>query len=267
MKKFNQKATTNELKERIAITKKKQQISELSEKMKEYSTIAVLKLNNLPDDLLQSLKKNLREKDGTYIKVSKISVIKQVLQNAGLNAQANKIVYPSALIFTNQSPYMLTNFFRKNKKRVAAKSGQTVPYEIIVPAGDTGFPPGPALSELKNAGINVIIKVGKISVSRDSIVAKQGEVITTGKAKALQMLNIFPFEVGAEMAFAYDGKYIYGTELLSFDDEIFKQNLIQTFYDATNAAINANYYSSNSIEQLLTQAIKQGMAISSMNKK
>ncbi|MEW6528398.1 MAG: 50S ribosomal protein L10 [Candidatus Micrarchaeota archaeon] len=256
----------NKKNERIAIIKKKQLISELCAKTKEYPVIAVLNLNNLPDDLLQSIKKNLREKDGTIIKVSKLIVLKKVLQNIGLTNEASNIVNPSALILTNQSVYGLINFFRKNRKKVAAKARQVAPYEIIVPAGDTALPPGPALSELKTAGINVMIKAGKISVNKDSIIAKQGETITAGKAKALQMLGIFPFEVGAEIVFAYDGKYLYGGELLSFDNEMFRQNLAHAFCDAKNAAINANYYSYNSIAQLLTQAIRQGMAISGINK-
>ncbi len=253
-------------KERIAITKKKQQVAELSGLLKSYPTIAVVNLRNLPDDLLQSSKKKLRESDGTVVKISKLTVLKRVLENAGLKAEADKISNPSALLFTKHSVYALTSFFRKNRKKVAAKAGQLAPFEIMVPAGDTDLPPGPALSELKAAGLNVMIKAGKIAINKDSVVAKQGEVITAGKAKALQMLGILPFEVGVDLVFAYDGKYIYGTELLSMDDEKFKADLAQAMRDAMNAAINSNYYSSSSIEQLLGSAFRQGMAISSLNK-
>lgn len=254
-------------KERVSITKKKAEVTELSAKVNQYPTIAIVKLRNLPDALLQSSKKNLRDKDGTYVKVSKLAVVKRVLENAGLKAQADKMINPSAILLTKQSPYELTSFFRKNRKKVAAKAGQVSPYEIMVPAGDTDLPPGPALSELKTAGVSVMIKAGKISVNKDSVVAKQGEVITVQKAKALQMLGILPFDVGVEMVFAYDGKYVYGTELLAFDDEKFKQDLLQAARDSMNAAINANFYSSSSIEQLLTRAVRQGMAISSLDKK
>lgn len=253
-------------KDRPSIAKKKKEVAELSAKMKEYPTVAVVKLRNLPDSLLQASKKNLREKDGTYVKVTKLTVTKRALENAGLKAQADKMIDPCALLLTKQSPYELTSFFRKNRKKIAAKAGQISPYEIMVPAGDTDLPPGPALSELKTAGLSVMIKAGKIAINKDSVVAKEGEVITAGKAKALQMLNILPFEVGVEMLFAYDGKYTYGSDLLSIDEGRFSQDVAQAARDAMNAAINANFYSSSSIEQLLTRAVRQGMAISSLNK-
>ncbi len=253
-------------KERAAIARKKQEVSELSAKIREYSTVALLNLHNLPDNLLQASKKRLREADGTFVKVSKLTVLRKVLENAGLSVQAGKITNPSALLLTNQSPYALTSFFMKNRKKVAAKAGHAAPFEIMVPAGDTDLPPGPALSELKNAGFNVMIKAGKIAINKDSIVVKEGETITAGKAKALQMLGILPFEVGAKMVFAYDGKYTYGPELLSFDDEKFRQELAQSARDAMNVSINASYYSSSSIWQLLTSAIRQGMAISGLNR-
>ncbi len=253
-------------KERASIARKKHAVVDLGSKAKGYPTLAVITLRNLPDDLLQSSKKKLREADDTYVKVSKLTVLKRVLENAGLKAQADKILDPSALILTKHSAYALNSFFRRNRKKVAAKAGQVAPYEIMVHAGDTDLPPGPALSELKNAGVNVMIKAGKISVNKDSIVAKQGETITAQKAKALQMLGILPFEVGVEMVFAYDGKYVYGSEILAIDDEKFKTDVLQAARDAMNMSINAGIYTSGSIEQLLTSAIRQGMALSSLNK-
>lgn len=279
-------------KERIAITKKKQAVAELSAKVKEYPTLAVVNLRNLPDDLLQSSKKKLREADGTFVKVSKLTVLKRVLEAAGLKAQADALLDPSAILLTKQSPSMLSTFFRKNRKKVAAKVGQVAPYEIIVPAGDTDLPPGPALSELKIAGVSVQIKAGKIAIMKDSTIAKAGEAITAPKAKALQMLGILPFEVGAELVFAYDGKYIYGPGILSIDAETLRPGILQSLRDALNVSINAAYptsqnieillkdafiqgnnvsinagiYSSGSIGQLLALSIRQGVAVSGLNK-
>lgn len=263
---MEKEAKAGQKKERVAIARKRQQVSDIGGKVREYPTLAVITLRNLPDDLLQSSKKKLREADGTFVKVSKLTVLKRVLEGAGLKAQADKIADPSALILTKHSAYQLNSFFRRNRKKVAAKAGQAAPFEIMVPAGDTDMPPGPALSELKNAGINVMIKAGKIAVNKDSVVAKQGETITIGKAKALQMLGILPFEVGVEMVFAYDGKYVYGSEILVMDDEKFRNEMLQAARDAINMSINANVYTSSSIEQLLTSAIRQGMAISGLNK-
>lgn len=254
-------------KQRTAIAKKSQQVSDLSNKVKKYPTIAVINLRNLPDDLLQSCRKKLRETD-TFIKISKLAVLKRVLEtiNSDLAVYSKKIKNPSALILTKKTPYQLSSFFLKNKKKTAAKSGQISPFEIIVSAGDTDLPPGPALSDLKNAGVSVQIKAGKIAIIKDSVIAKEGETITSGKAKALQMLGIRPFEVGIEPLFAYDGTYLYEKEILAIDSEKLKDEIIQANCYGTNLSINANIYTSNSIAQLLTLAIKQEMALSNLNK-
>ena len=39
------------------------------------------------------------------------------------------------------------------------------------------MPAGPALSELKAAGLNVRIQAGKIAIAKDQVVVKKGEVI------------------------------------------------------------------------------------------
>ncbi|MBU0586382.1 50S ribosomal protein L10, partial [Candidatus Micrarchaeota archaeon] len=197
-----------------------------------------------------------------------------------------------AIIMSKKSPYSLNKFFRMNRKKVAAKPGQIAPFQIVVPASETDLPPGPALSELKSGGLNVQIKAGKIAIVKDSIVAKEGEIITTPKAKALQKLNILPFDVGVNLVFAYDGQYVYFPDVLSIDSDALNPQFTQSIRDAFNLSINASYptsqnievllkdaflqgnntsinagfYSSNSIGQLLTLATRQGMAFESLNK-
>ena len=279
-------------KERIAITQKKALVSKIASDSKGYPTVALITLRNLPDDLLQSSKKKLREENGTLIKVAKLTVIKRALESIGLKEQADQLSNPSAIIMTKHSPYALNKFFRQNRKKVAAKSGQIAPFEIIVPASDTDLPPGPALSELKAAGLNVQIKAGKIAIVKNSVVAKKGDIITGPKAKALQKLNVLPFEVGVNLVFAYDGKYVYSPEVLSIDAETLNPELMQCMRDAFSLSVNASYpssqtievlltqaflqgsnfsinagvYSSSSMEQLLTLAVRQGMALEGLNK-
>jgi large subunit ribosomal protein L10 len=250
-----------EKKERPAIVAKKAQVVEISKLVKKFPTLAVVNLRNLPDSLLQSSRKKLREADGTEVKVAKLAVVKRVLANAGLKEQAEAIANPSALFLTTKSPYELNKFFRDNKKRVAAKPGQASPDEIVVPASDTDIPPGPALSELKNAGLTVQIKAGKIAVIKDSVIAKKGETITLAKAKALQMLGIRPFEVGVNLAFAYDGKYIYSPDVLSISLETLVPDLSAGIRDALNVSINAGYPSEMSSEILLSEAYLQGLNV------
>jgi large subunit ribosomal protein L10 len=133
--------------------------------------------------------------------------------------------------------------------------------DIIVPAGDTDLPPGPALSELKTAGLNVQIKAGKIAVVKDSTVAKAGEKITVQKVKALQTLGVKPFEIMAHMLFGFDGEFIYSKEILDIGDSI-HSDMASSLSQAMNLSLNVSYPTQQNISVLLTDALKQSMNLS-----
>ncbi len=277
---------------RKTIRKKIEQVNEAISDMKKYKTVALLDLRKLPTALFQSLRKRIRE-DGGRVLVLKKPVITRVLAaNPKLKSHVADCDKPVALIYTNHSPYEINSFFKQNRKRRAAKVGDIAVADIIVPEGETDLPPGPALSELKAGGLNVQIKAGKIAVTKESVVAKAGEKLTTPKVKALQTLGVMPFEMMANMITASDGEYSYSKELLDMGDTIVpdlsaslsqavnfsinagyptSQNigmlLGSAFKQSLSLALNANVYSSSSIEQLLTSALRQGMALESAEKK
>lgn len=277
---------------RKTVHEKVEQVKKASADMKKYKTVAVLDLFRLPDALFQSLRKRIREKGGEVL-VLKKPVVSRVLQSnrklADKVAVCNK---PVALIYTDMSAYELNSFFKQNRKKRAAKVGDVSPVDIVIPEGETDLPPGPALSELKTAGLNVQIKGGKIVVAKESVVSKAGEKITAQKVKALQTLNVMPFETMASMIFGFDGEYVYARELLDIGDTVSAdmaaglsqafnlsinasyptgQNISFLLKDAmrqgTNVSLNASVYSSSSIEQLLTSAMRQGTALEKAEKK
>jgi large subunit ribosomal protein L10 len=274
---------------RKTIQEKIKEVKGTVEEMKNYKTVALLDLKKLPDSLLQSLRKKIKE-NGGKVKILRKPVIKRVLEsNKKLAERSDVCRKPVALILTNETPYELNKFFKEYKKKRAAKVGDVATSDIVVPEGETDLPPGPALSELKAGGVNVQIKGGKIVVNKASTIAKAGEEITGPKAKALQTLGIMPFDVMANMIFGFDGQYIYSTEVLSLGDTINEdlaaclsqslnmsmnagyptgQNIDLLLGDAirqsVNVALNAEVYSSSSIEQLLTSAMRQGVALDGM---
>ena len=277
---------------RKAVRKKMEQVQQAISDMKQYKTVALLDLRKLPDALFQNLRKKIRE-DGGKVLVLKKPVVSRVLaSNKKLAAKVSACKNPVALILTNKSAYEVNSFFKQNRKSRAAKIGDVAIEDIVVPEGDTDLPPGPALSELKTAGLSVQIKAGKIAVVKDSTVAKAGDKLTDQKVKALQTLGVKPFEIMARMIFGFDGEYIYSKELLDIGDTIHadvasglsqalnlslnasyptKQNIDLLLTDALrqsmNLSLNGDLYSSSSIGQLLTSAMRLGTAISSVEKK
>lgn len=273
---------------RKTIHKKVEQLEKVKKELKNYKTVALIDLRKLPDALLQTIRKKLRN-DGKIFVLKKPVIQRLMESEKKLAPFAKECDKPVALLLTNFSPFELNKFFKENKKQRAAKIGEIAPFDIIIPEGETDIPPGPALSELKSAGINVQIKAGKIIVAKESTVAKTGDALTDLKVKAMQKLNIMPFEVSVKMIFGYDGHYIYNVELLNIDDTL-NADLQHSLSDAFNLSINAKYptkqnvdtllrdaylqsvnlslngdlYSSSTIGQLLTSAVRQGMALGSL---
>jgi large subunit ribosomal protein L10 len=276
---------------RKEVKKKVEQVKDTQEKMKKYKTVAMLDLRKLPDSLFQSLRKKIRENGGEVLVLKKAVITRVLASNKKLADKQDECNKPVALILTNQSPYEVNSFFKQHKKKMAAKVGDIAVIEIVVPEGETDLAPGPALSELKAGGVNVQIKGGKIIVSRDSIIAKEGEKLTAPKVKALQSLGIMPFEVMANMIFGFDGEYVYSKDLLDIGDSIdadlgsglsngmnlslnigypTEQNietmLGNAMRQAMNVSLNGDLYSSSSIELLLSSATRQGMALEGLGK-
>ncbi len=245
--------------DRPAIARKKAQVEEFKKEFSASKNIVVLDLRKLPDKLLQSVRKKLRE-NGTRIRMAQSTVLKRALESTGKPKELIELFdQPAAVVFTELSPYELNQFFRGNTMDVAAKPGQIAPNDIIVPAGETALPPGPALSELKAAGINAQIRGPKISVAKDSTVVKAGEEITLIKAKALQTLGFKPFSVKANILLAYDGEYIYSPEILDISSESLAPEFLGSLRDAFNMSVNASYPSGQNIELLVVEAFTQGM--------
>ncbi|MFH2105709.1 MAG: 50S ribosomal protein L10 [Candidatus Micrarchaeota archaeon] len=242
------------------IVEKAKKVDEILHEAKKYKTVALIDLTKLPDALLQKVRKDIRDGKGKII-IARKPVAERVLGKMKLQKMEEYCNKPIAFILTNQSPYELNKFFRENKRKRAAKSGEKAPFEIIVPAGDTDLPPGPALSELKAGGINVQIKAGKIVVSKDSVVAKKDEVITNEKVKALQKLNVMPFETSVTFLFGYDGEYIYKKDVLDVDVTL-NEDLKYAYRDSFNLSMNAKYPTAANIDMLLSNAYLESVNIS-----
>jgi len=238
-----------------AIEVKKQKVEQISSVSKKYPVVALLNIRNLPDRILQSSKKKLRGK--ADFSVAKNSVIIRALDKTGKSSLSAHINFPTALVFTELTPYALFKFFKDNKVKVAAKPGMLAPFDIIVPEGETDLMPGPALSELKGAGINAQIRGGKIIIAKDSTVAKKGAKITDSVCKALQKLNILPFDAMVNMVAAYDGKFTYTSSVLDIDETQMHADLQEALAQAFNVSYNASFPTSQNIEALLKNAFAQ----------
>ncbi len=245
---------------RPMLEQKKTQVQEIARKIKGAKLVAIVDVRGLPDRLLQAARKGLRGK-AEFI-VAKSSVLKRALEAAGKAKElAPKTNVPTALVVGDLSAYSLFKFFKDSRANVAAKPGQIAPFDIIVHEGETDLPPGPALSELKGAGINAQIRGGKIVVAKDSVVAKNGVKITDAMCKALQKLNVLPFKAGLTMVGGVEGGKLYEPAVLDIDEAGLFLGLCASMNDAYSMSVNVSYFTEDNRRQLLTGAVMQARSL------
>ena len=245
-----------EKKESVAIAGKKANVIAITKVAGKFPNVALLNIRNLPDRILQKSKKKLRGQ-ADFVVARNSTIIRALEASKKGKELAGQIDFPTALVYTSLSPYQLFKFFKDNKTSVAAKPGQIAPFDIIVHEGETDLMPGPALSELKGAGINAQIKGGKIIIAKDSVVAKKGAKITDNVCKALQKLNVLPFEAMVNMVAAYDGKFTYASSVLDIDEHQLRADLASSLAQSFNVSYNASFPTSQNIDALLSNAYAQ----------
>ena len=237
---------------------KKKSVESLEELVKSHPVIAVANIESLPASQFQEIRAKLRDK--AVIKVAKLNLLKIAFENAGVKGvdQLEKYMEgPTAVLFSDMDSFRLFNFLKKNKSKAPAKAGQKAPIDIIVPKGDTGLPPGPALGELKSAGINARIDGGSIKVMKDSTVAKEGQTISMEQAAALVKLGLKPMEIGMTLDASFENGMIFTSEILDISEEETIQKLQTAYTSGFNLAFNAGYYMKENIENFLQKAFTE----------
>jgi large subunit ribosomal protein L10 len=247
-------------KARPGIEKKKGQVASIAKQLGSAKTIALIDVRSLPDRLLQAARKQLRGK-ATFL-MAKNTVLRRALEQSG---KAKELLVsldrPAVLVLSDMSAYELFRHFKVSRAAVAAKPGQMAPFDIIVKEGETDLPPGPALSELKGAGVNAQIRAGKIVVAKDSVVVKTGVKISDVACKALQKLHVLPFTAGLSMVAGIENGRMFSALVLDIDEAVLASQLTMACADAYNMSINCSYPTEQNRNILLSQSLAQAKAL------
>jgi len=165
------------------------------------------------------------------------------------------------LMFTDLSPFKLNLIFSENKVFLPAKGGDIAPKDIIIPAGNTGIPPGPVLSEFKEAKVQTKIDQGSIAVTKDTIVAKSGDVISQKLASLMSKLDIKPIEAGVLVNYAISEGLQFREKDLTLDVKEYVKELQLSYSSALNLAIELNYFAPETISSILSLAYQKSLNV------
>ena len=243
---------------------KKDIVSNLINLINQYPIIGVVNMENLPAPQLQIMRAQLR--GNFFITMTKRRLMKLAIEqtkskkNCIENLEAHLGGMP-ALIFTKENPFKLSKTLQKSKSPAPAKAGQTAPRDIIVNKGQTSFAPGPIIGELALAGIKSGVEAGKVSIKEDVVIVKAGEKIKPKVAEILTRLGIQPMEVGLDLVAVYENGLIYGRDVLSINENDYKNRLMNASRWAFNLASYASYPTKETIKLLIGNAYNDAKAL------
>jgi large subunit ribosomal protein L10 len=245
--------------------KKIEIVDKLKELIKEYPIVGSVNMDSLPTPQLQNMRAQLRGKVVLYMakrRLIRIALEEMKDKVEGLDKLEEYLRGMPALLFTRDNPFSLYQTLKKNKSSAPAKAGQIAPKDIIVPAGPTGFAPGPIISELGGCGIKAGIEGGKVVVKADSLVVKEGEVISAKMASILTRLKIEPMEIGLDLVAVYENGDIMTKSILAIEPAEYIANVSKLAKEAFAVAESISYVCDDTIMALLTKAHRESRAIS-----
>lgn len=239
---------------------KHNEVTRLVQLAKEYPVIGVADLEGFPANLHGQLKVRLAGK--AHLTVSKRKVIQRALKQAGVDEKlVEGIKGSTAILFSKINPFELYALVKQSSGKVSAKEGQLAPEDIIVPAGDTGLPPGPALSDLKGAGLNVRVQGATIAVMEDKVVTKKGQPITAPVVNVLGKFGIKPIKLRLSLTSVAEKGQIYLASVLDIDEMEVFANFVKAEQQAFNLAVNAIILNDKSTPVIITKAFREAKQV------
>lgn len=231
------------------------EVEALTKLVKESPVIAVASIESLPSKQMQEIRAKLHGQ--VTIKVVKNRLAKRAFEAAGIKGikeLEENVEGPTALIFSNENPFKLYQMFKSSRVNAPAKAGQKAPMDIIVPAGDTPFKPGPIIGDLQAVGIKAKIQGPIIAVVQASPVIKEGEEFSAQLANVLAQLEVNPMEIGINVRAALEAGMVYGKDVLDIDAEQTLSDLATGYQNALNLAVEIGYPTKESVKLMIIKA-------------
>jgi large subunit ribosomal protein L10 len=240
---------------------KKEEVKDIKSLIDSHSVIGIVDLLNIPARQMQEMRRSLIGK--AKIKMAKKNLIDLALKDSNSKENIAELSPymegQPAIIFTDLNPFRLFKILEDSKTPAPAKAGAIASDDIIIPAGDTGFEPGPFLGELQQIGVAAKIDKKKIVVSKDHVIVKAGEEVPKNVAGALARLGINPMEVGINLKVAYENDTIYASNLLSIDVDKTIEDIKHAFIGALNLSINGSIHTKKTITLIISNSFRKSL--------
>ena len=238
-------------------------LEEIATLLRKYRTIGICDLTKTPAKQLHTIRKLLRDRD-MVIKVFKNRIFEHALNKADIpnREEVKKLLIGSNLfIFTNMNAFELKLLLDKVKVPKKAKPGDVAEKEIVISSGDTGLPTGPIMSVFGKLKIPIQVREGRIWVTRDTVVAKPGDKISSELASLLDKLGIEPFEFKLRLKAVYDSGLIIPGEKLVVDVDAIQNDVLKAIQQALSVAVEVALPEKQVLELSLSRAYRRAIVM------
>lgn len=245
------------------LKQKNKEIEEAIDLLKEYDAIGIASLHKVRAPQLQKFRQNLADK--VYMKVIKNTLMERSIENcpnkSNLEELKDYLKGENIYLFTNLNPFKLSMILEESKVQITAKAGDTAAFDVVVPSGNTGQPPGAIIGQLNAVGLPTRIEAGSVWINKDTLVVEEGEVISERLAAVLSKLGIKPVEAGLEMKVIYDDGVIITQEQLQVDIEKTMQNIKDAHVAAFALSLSVAYPTAENTSMLLQHAHREAYVL------
>jgi len=236
---------------------KKEEVAKIQSLLMEYPVVGIVDMRGIPAKQLQKMRASLRGE--VLIKMSKKSLMRHAIEKASkeeksISQIAQYIEGQPAFIFSKINPFRLSKILDKNKTPAAAKPNSIAPRDIVIPKGNTPFPPGPFLAELQQMGVQSTIAGGKIAVKDDTTVVKEGGKIKPKLADLLGKLGIEPMETGLSLLATFEKGTIFLPDVLAIDEAKVISSIQTAYSGAVALSLNSGYITKETAPMAISKA-------------
>jgi len=238
--------------------KKKQTVIEVKKQISDYSVIGIVDMHKLPGKQLFDIRNKLRgEAKIRVVKKSLIKIILKEVKKKNLDTLTDKLKGEPALLMSNSDPFKLARVINKAKSSAMAKPGDIAPQDIVVKAGPTQLAAGPVIGELQRVKIPAAVEGEKITIRKDTTVAKAGEPISKAVADIISKLGIEPMEIGLNLIAVWTDDTIYEKDVLFIPTEKYVEDMLTAYSNAFNLSMEIGYPTKYNIPVLISKAHNQ----------
>uniref|UniRef100_A0A7C2ZUJ4 Large ribosomal subunit protein uL10 n=1 Tax=Ignisphaera aggregans TaxID=334771 RepID=A0A7C2ZUJ4_9CREN len=223
---------------RPSIQKKKLIIEEAKKLLTSYRTLILLDNTATPTKVYRYIRQ--RYGDIFYLKMIKSTLLIRAMRELGLPNADELVKYLSGsnmLLFTNLNPFEAKLLLDKINVTHKINPGEKIEHEIVVPPIRTDLKPGPIMSLFGRLRIPIQVRDGVIWITKESTLAKAGDVVTPELASLFDKLGIEPKIIKPKIKVAYEKGLVVPPDQLVVDVEGTRNNVAEGVRRALSLAV------------------------------